>query len=101
MKVKNQKEIKKDEFRKNKDTRHPSYIYSRVGNNYKFIGITHAPITNNVKNIKLEKNPNPKDKSNAYFIPKSQSAKTNRFKKKEIGWKLSERDKQKISKYKK
>lgn len=101
LKISKRKEIKKDEFRKNKDTRHPAYIYARVGNDYKFIGLTHSPITDNVKNIKLEKNPNPADKKDAYFRPKSEIAKTNKFKKKENGWFFSKIDKEKINRYKK
>ena len=101
MKIKNQKEIKKNEFRKNKDTRHPAYIYARIGNEYKFIGLTHSPITDNVKNIRLEKNPNPKDKKTAFFRPKAEKDKINKFKKKEVGWSFSKNDKKKIDKYKK
>ena len=85
----------KDEFRKNKDTGHPSYIYQKVGRKYVYIGITHSSITNNVKNIKLEKNPNPNDKKEAYFRPKAGEASSNRFKKKEQGWRLSKEDKKK------
>lgn len=101
MKVKRQKQIAKNEFRKNKDTRHPAYIYAKVGNDYKFIGLTHSPITDNVKNIKLEKNPNPADKRIAYFRPKSERAKVNKFKKKENGWSFSKKDKEKINYFKK
>ncbi len=100
MKVKSQKEIKKNEFRKNKVTRHPAYIYARIGNEYKYIGLTHSPITNNVKNIELEKNPNPIDKRVSYFRPKSEKEKINKFKKKEVGWFFSKRDKENIDKYK-
>ena len=101
MKVKRQKEIKKNEFRKNKVTRHPAYIYARIGNEYKFIGLTHSPITDNVKNIKLEKNPNPHDNKSSYFRPKAEKDKVNKFKKKEIGWFFSKKDKENIDKYKK
>ncbi len=101
MKVKNQKLINKNEFRKNKDSGHPNYIYAKVGNEYKFIGLTHSPITNNIKNIRLEKNPNPKDNRTAYFKPKAERGKVNRFNKKQIGWYFSKRDKQLIDKYKK
>lgn len=59
---KKQKEIKKNEFRKNKSNGHPAHIYARIGNSYKFIGITHSKITSGVENIELDKNPNPKDK---------------------------------------
>ncbi len=101
MKVKRQKEISKNEFRKNKDTRHPAYIYARIGNEYKFIGLTHSPITDNVKNIKLERNPNPNDDREAFIKPKSEKAKVNRFKKKENGWKFSKKDKEKVNRFKK
>ena len=101
MKIKNQKQVNKNEFRKNKDSGHPTYIYAKIGNEYKYIGLTHSPVTNNVRNIKLEKNPNPKDKSTAYFKPKAEKGKVNRFSKKQIGWAFSKRDKQKVDKYKK
>ena len=99
--MKQKEQSKLNEFRKNKDTRHPAYIYARVGNEYKYIGLTHSPITNNVKNIKLEKNPNPLDTKTAYFRPKSELGRVNRFKKKETGWFFTKKDKEKINKYKK
>ncbi len=101
MKVKNQKETKKSEFRKNKKTEHPAYIYAKVGNKFKFLGITHADMTDGVKNIKLDKNPNPEDKKTAYVKTKAEKDNTNNFKKKEVGWKLSKSDKEKINKLKK
>lgn len=94
----------RDEFRKNNSSKglgHPAYIYERVGNNFKFIGITHSPITHGVRNIKLDKNPNPVDDSAAYFRPNSDKAKINKFGKKLPGWGLSSQDKKKINKYKK
>ena len=101
MKVKNQKESKRDEFRKHKESRHPAYIYAKIGNDYKFIGLTHSPITDNIRNIRLERNPNPNDKEIAYFRPKAEKDKVNKFKKKEKEWSLSKRDRDMISKYKK
>ena len=101
MKVQNKKAVKKDEFRKNKTNQHPAYIYERVGNDYKFIGITHSKITDRMINIKLDKNPNPKDKKTAYARPKAEVAKVNNFKRKEKDWKLSKSDKKKIEKIKK
>lgn len=101
MKIKNKKPIVKNEFRKNKSTGHPSYIYERVGNDYKYIGLTHSKLTDGISNIKLEKNPNPKDNRTAYFRPYSEKAKTNTFKKKESGWFFSKKDKVKINRYKK
>lgn len=101
VKVKNKKPVKKDEFRRSKTNQHPAYVYEKVGNDYKFIGITHSPITKGSKNIKLDKNPNPKDKKTAFARPKSEKAKTNAFKGKEKDWKLSKTDKKKIEKIKK
>ena len=98
MKVKKQKEIKRDEFRRSKRTQHPTYIYAKVGNEFKYIGLTHSEVTEGIKNIKLDKNPNPNDKRNAFIKPKVEKAKTNNFKKKEKDWKLSKSDKEKINK---
>lgn len=100
MKVKKQKETKRDEFRKNKVSGHPAYIYAKVGNDYKFIGITHSKITDGMQNIKLDKNPNPKDKKSAYALPKSDKAKTNNFKATEKGWRLGKSDRAKMDKIK-
>ena len=88
---------KKNEFRKNKKTGHPAYIYQKVGNDYKYIGITHAPVTQKTKNIKLEENPNPEDKRTAYARPKTKTAKTKFFGAKKPKWKVGEKDKEKIN----
>lgn len=50
--------VRRDEFRKNRSKGaggHPVYIYAKVGNRYRFLGITHSPVTQGVKNIPLEK----------------------------------------------
>ena len=100
MKVKNQKESKKDEFRKEKETGHPGYIYAKIGNKFKYIGITHSKITEGMENIKLDKNPNPNDTKESYIRPYSQQKSVNKFKKVLIGWFLSKSDKDKIDKLK-
>lgn len=99
MKVKNKREIKKDEFRTYKKTQHPTYIYAKVGNEFKYIGITHSTITRNIKNIQLDKNPNPYDNQTAYVHPYSGMDKVNMFKKKKNNWKMSNQDKSKLKKY--
>ena len=91
-----EKEVKRSEFRVNKTTGHPTYIYAKVGKRYKYIGITHAEITQGVKNIKLEDNPNPQDNGNAYIRPRVKEDKTKNFKEKKNGWKFSDRDKPKV-----
>ena len=72
----------RDEFRKkNKDSNgHSNYIYRKVGNNYEYIGMTHSPITRGIKNIELDKNPNPKDKEKAYLKPTPERASKKDFK---------------------
>lgn len=92
-KVKNKKLIKKNEFRKNKGAgNHPAYIYAQVGHDFRFIGVTHSDTTGGVKNIKLEKNPNPQDKRSAFIRPRPEQAKVHKFKTKEQGWAFSKND---------
>ena len=93
--------IKRNEFRKNNTKKykgHPTYIYAQIGDEFLFVGITHSEITNGVKNIKLDKNPNPKDKKNAYFRPFTDKMGKSSFGKKLKGWTISENDKNKIKK---
>lgn len=92
---------KRDEFRDNKKSGHPAYICQRVGNEFKFLGVTHAKVTRGVKNIPLESNPNPKDSRKAYVKPVSERQKTTSFKSIKRGWRLTEKDKKKIERYKK
>lgn len=75
---------------------HPTYVYAKVGKEYKYIGITHSPITEGVKNIRLERNPNPKDNTTAYVRPNTQKANRSKFGKRFSNWKFSEKDKPKI-----
>lgn len=94
----------KSEFRRTnlKDGKnHPTYIYAKVGNEYMYLGITHAKITKGIQNIRLEKNPNPKDKRTAYVRPTSQKAHQSSFGAKIKGWFFSDSDKEKINKLKK
>lgn len=87
------------EFRKlnnKKGTGHPTYIYAKVGKEYKYIGITHADITGGVKNIRLEDNPNPKDKRTSYLRPSPGKENRSAFGKRLDGWRFSERDKPKV-----
>lgn len=91
---------KVDEFRKlhNTDSKgHTAYIYSKVGGNFEFIGITHGPITKGVKNIKLDKNPDPSDKSQAYIKPKSDKENRRKFGKALNNWKFADSDKVKVN----
>ena len=98
------KEIKKNEFRRNnskKSKGHPTYIYAQEGDEYKFIGITHSPITDDVDNIPLEKNPEPGNKTKAYIRSKPDKENRSRFGSKLKGWFFSDADKEKVEAVKK
>ncbi len=94
------KEIKKNEFRPNNSKEgkgHPTYIYAQEGKEYKFIGITHAEITEGVRNIPLEENPEPGNNSQAYIRPKPQKEHRSSFGGKLKGWFFSPSDKEKVN----
>lgn len=86
----------RNEFRDYKPSGHPAYIYEKVGNEFRFLGVTHAPITRGIKNIKLEKSPDPNDTKTAYIKPQTQQDKINHFDKRHKGWKITDSDKEKI-----
>jgi len=94
----------KSEFRRtnSKDGRnHPTYIYAKVGDHYRYLGITHASITDGIQNIRLEKNPNPHDKRTAYVRPMARQAHKSSFGARLKGWFFGDSDKEKINKLKK
>jgi hypothetical protein len=75
---------------------HPTYIFAKDGDNFKYIGITHSDITDGVTNIELEKNPNPNDKKDAFIRPKAEKAHESKFGRKYHGWAFDEKDKGKV-----
>ena len=101
---KNQIDVKANEFRYNKARGgHPSYtvrvIKTQQNRKAKFIGLTESDTTFGVKNIPLDKNPNParKDKK-AYARPNVDEVVLTKktFSKKLNGWEFSVSDKAKI-----
>lgn len=83
-------------FHNAKLTGHPQYVYDEQGREYKILGITSSPKTNNVLNVKLERNPEPNNSAPAYVRSKpdkvDKGVKNERLK----GWKFSENDKKKV-----
>lgn len=80
---------------------HPTHIYRKVGSTYEFIGITHSDVTRGVKNIKLDKNPNPRDKQTAYLKSMPERASTREFHKQvENNWKFAKSDLSKVEQIK-
>jgi len=82
---------------KEANNRHPTYVYAKEGNKYKFIGITHAEITEGTKNIKLDKNPNPEDKKESYIRPKPSKDESKKFGRRLKSWSFGESDKGKVN----
>jgi hypothetical protein len=85
-------------FRKNKRMKHPTYVIDKQGNVYKYIGITHSPKTNDVENIPLAKNPNPKDNRSAYVRPYVENDDFRNFGRGYNDWKFSEADRKTVRK---
>lgn len=84
----------KPHFRTHKINGHPSYIYAEMGDEYKYIGITHSKTTHKLDNKKLKFNPNSKDSRPSYARPFSTHDKKSNFKKKKLkGYKVHKADK--------
>lgn len=88
----------RNEFRKHKKSGHPAYIFEKVGDDFRFLGITHSKIDINTTNIELEHNPDPEDSKTAYIKRKPAQDKQNRFGKKYQNWELHPDDKTKVNK---
>ena len=72
-----------------------------MGDEYKYIGLTHSPTTHGKRNIRLRVNPNPKDFRKSYARPFCRTDKIKDFSKKKLrGWKISKRDRTRIRKIK-
>ena len=92
----------KPHFRTHKVNGHPSYIYAEIGDEYKYIGITHSNITQGLRNKKIKFNPNLNDTRPSYARPFSTHDKKSKFKKKKLkGYKVHKADKKTFSKIKK
>ena len=87
------------EFRFNNVRQHPAYVFGRQGKYFLCIGITHAPKTQNVRNIDMLINPDPEDKRKSYFRPKVLKDRISKFGKIRTNWKLSKDDDDKMKAY--
>lgn len=79
-------------------TGHPQYVYDEEGNKYKVLGVTSAPETNGIKNVLLERNPEPNNSKPAYIRTKPAREEKGAFSERLKGWKFSEHDKKKVQK---
>ena len=83
-------------FHSKETTGHPSYVYDEQGKVYKVIGLTTSSKTNDILNIKLDKNPEPNNFDVAYIQPYSKTIAKGTKNKKLKGWKFSNSDKKKV-----
>lgn len=86
------------QFRRGKSANdgHPTYIYAKEGDEFKYIGITHSRIVKGIENIELEKNPNPEDTRPSYIRPNTEKDKQTKFGRKLPNWHFSNDDKGKV-----
>ena len=83
-------------FKNAKFTGHPQYVYDEDGNRYKVIGITKSPETNGIKNVLLERNPEPGNSAKAYLRPKPDKVEKGVRNERLKGWKFVDSDKKKV-----
>ncbi len=83
-------------FKNAKFTGHPQYVYDDIGKEYKVLGITSSPKTNGVANIKLERNPEPKNTKTAYVRVNPDKVEKGVRNEQLKGWKFSDNDKKKV-----
>lgn len=82
--------------------RHPTFVFLKKGNIYIYVSLTHSKSVPNVMLIKLRKNPNPKDKSDSYFVDKIKEDVRDKFGKRLANWRIDPLDDDLIrEKYKK
>ena len=85
---------------------HPAFIYEKVGDEYKYIGLTTSEkikFKNGVEiiTIRLINNPDPNSKDITYAMPYYEQRPTTHFGKKLQNWKFSSKDKETIEDIKK
>ncbi len=71
---------------------HPSYVFLKKGNVYIYVTITHSSKVEDYVVIKLRKNPNPKDKKDAYYVVDVKQDTKDRFGRRHDDWKIDIQD---------
>lgn len=96
-----------NEFRRNNSPLargHFNFVFGETKDHYKSLGLTSSP-RENIKHVKLHKNPNPKSDSTSYLQLKVLSTQKRYFKEPEKGWAFAKEDmpvvRHTIKKYKK
>lgn len=71
---------------------HPAYIFLEKGNVYIYVSITHSDNVQNHVVVKMRKNPNPKDKTNSYYVDEIKQDTKDRFGKVLNNWEVDPQD---------
>lgn len=85
-------------FHSKETTGHPSYVFDENGNKYRVLGITSSYKTNDVLNVRLEKNPEPNNPRPAWVQPHVKEVDKGAKNIKLKGWKFSDNDKKTVQK---
>lgn len=99
-------EIKKKPNKKNKfrpqfrrgrkvNAGHPVYVFEKKDDKFHYIGITHSPVTQGVRNVELERNPNPRDNRKSYIRTKTEIT-SGKLQTTYRDWAFTEKDKNKV-----
>ena len=71
------------------------YVYDKKEGRYLYIGLTHSAITQGMRNIELERNPNPNDERKAYARPKTETT-SDKLQTRFPNWQFSEKDRKTV-----
>lgn len=85
-------------FHDNVTQGHPQYVYGKNRKHFKSIGITHGDTTDNVKNIPMERNPEPGKSEPSFMLPRPNRIPKKTRNKKLPGWTLTKADRKKAKK---
>jgi hypothetical protein len=77
---------------KKANSNHPAFTYAQDGEDFKYVSITHKPVTQNIDNVPLVGNPDPTDNRPAYALPIAKRDKRNKFGEKYHGWRFADED---------
>ena len=97
--------MSRSEFRYNRKRKHYSYLFKDNGNRRKNIVLTSKEYRKEHKkakrNIKLFKNPNPKNDKQSYLIPIVYNDSVESFDERRLKWSFHPNDKRKVKRLKK
>ena len=71
---------------------HPAYVFLQKDNIFIYVTLTHSNNVPGYTVIKLTKNPNPKDKTDSYFVTDFRESNISAFSNRKKDWQLDEKD---------